>query len=49
MYSAIDTSADSRIAAKTRSVRKLFCDSFIQIPRPSVAPTYSPKMAPMTA
>ena len=39
--------ADSRIAAKTRSVRKLFCDSFIQIPRPSVAPTYSPKIAPI--
>ena len=48
-YSATDTIAVSRIAANTRSVRKLFCDSFIQMPRPSVAPTYSPKIAPMTA
>ena len=36
----------SRIAPNTRSVRKLVCDSFIQIPSPSVAPTYSPKIAP---
>ncbi len=48
-YSATETIAVSRIAANTRSVRKLFCDNFIQMPRPSVAPTYSPKMAPMTA
>ncbi len=41
--------AVSSMAAKTRSVRKLFCESCIQIPSPLVAPTYSPKIAPMTA
>src|SRR5438876_266342 len=48
-YSATETIAVSRIAPNTRSVLKLFCETFIQMPRPSVAPTYSPKIAPITA
>ena len=41
-----DDRAVRRIAPKTRSVRKLFCDSCIQIPRPCVAPTYSAEDGP---
>src|SRR5436190_3774321 len=48
-YRATLSAAVSRIAANTRSVRKERWLSCIQIPSPSVAPTYSPITAATTA
>src|SRR3954452_2795946 len=47
-YRTSDTADVTTIAANTRSVRNAFCDSCIQIPSPSYAPTYSPNTAPIT-
>ena len=44
-----DSSAVTSTAASTRSVRKEFFCRFMKMPSPAVAPTYSAKIAPVTA
>ena len=44
-----DTAAVTTTAASTRSVRNEFFCTCMKIPSPAVAPTYSAKIAPVTA
>ena len=46
---ATDTAAVTITAASTRSVRNEFFCTCMKIPSPAVAPTYSAKIAPVTA